>query len=45
MAFLGNIPVILQGFWDPSDLSHKFAVSMQSAMAESQTTQWFLGRR
>jgi len=27
LAFLGHIPVIMQVFWDPSDLSHKFTVS------------------
>jgi hypothetical protein len=28
LAFLGHIPVIVQSFWDPSDLSHKFTVSI-----------------
>jgi hypothetical protein len=30
LAFLGHIPVIVQSFWDPSDLSHKFTVSIYS---------------
>lgn len=29
LAFLGHIPVIMQVFWSPSNLSHKFTVSIQ----------------
>ena len=30
LAFLGHIPVIVQYFWDPSDISYKFIVSIYS---------------
>ena len=45
LAFLGHIPVIIQVFWSPSNLSHKFTVSIHSSVEEICTIKRISGRR